>query len=37
MSDWNGFFYYFIIGATLLLSTLGLWFTAIMPGIDSWN
>ena len=37
MNDWSSFFYYFIIGATLLLSTLGLWFTAIMPGIDSWN
>jgi hypothetical protein len=34
---WNDFFYYFIIGATLLLSALGLWFTAIMPGIDRWN
>ena len=37
MNGWNSFFYYFIIGATLLLSTLGLWFTAIMPGIDRWN
>ena len=37
MNGWNDFFYYFIIGAMLLLSTLGLMFTAIMPGIDSWN
>ncbi len=37
MNVWNDFFYYFIIGATLLLSALGLWFTAIMPGIDRWN
>ena len=37
MNGWNDFFYYFIIGATLLLSALGLWLTAIMPGIDSWN
>ena len=37
MNGWNDFFYYFIIGATLLLSALGLWFTAIMPGIDRWN
>ena len=37
MNGWNDFFYYFIIGSTLLLSALGLWFTAIMPGIDRWN
>ena len=37
MNGWNDFFYYFIIGSTLLLSTLGLWFTAIMPGVDRWN
>ena len=37
MNGWNDFFYYFTIGSTLLLSTLGLWFTAIMPGIGSWN
>ena len=37
MNVWNDFFYYFIIGATLLLSALGLWFTAIIPGIDRWN
>ena len=37
MNGWNDFFYYFIIGATLLLSMLGLWLTAIMPGVDRWN
>ena len=37
MNGWNDFFYYVIIGSTLLLSTLGLWFTAIMPGVDRWN
>jgi signal transduction histidine kinase len=37
VNGWNDFFYYFIIGSTLLLSTLGLWFTAIMPGVDRWN
>ena len=37
MKSWSDFFYYFIIGTTLLLSMLGLWFTTIMPGIDSWN
>jgi len=35
--SWNEFFYYFVIWATLMLSTLGLWFTAIMPGIDGWS
>ncbi len=30
-------FYVFIIGAALLLSALGLWFTAIIPGIDRWS
>ena len=37
MKSWSDFFYYFIIGTTLLLSMLGLWFTTIIPGIDSWN
>jgi hypothetical protein len=31
------FFYFFIIGVTLLLSVLGLCFIAIIPGIDRWN
>ena len=31
------FFYYFIFGALMLLCALGLWFTAIIPGIDRWN
>jgi len=30
-------FYFFIGGAALLLSVLGLWFIVIMPGIDRWN
>ena len=37
MNGLTDFLYYFIIGATLLLSMLGLWFTAIMPGVDRWN
>ncbi len=37
MNGWNDFFYYFIIGSTLLLSALGLCFIAIMPGIDRWK
>ena len=30
-------FIYFILGATLLLSVTGLWFLAVMPGIDRWS
>ena len=30
-------FFYFITGAALLLSVLGLWFTAIIPGINHWG
>ena len=31
------YFIYFMGGATLLLSMLGLWFIAIMPSIDRWR
>ena len=31
------YFIYFMGGATLLLSFLGLWFIAIMPSIDRWS
>ena len=37
MTSWIAFFYFFIIGGSVLISVLGLWFTAIMPGIDRWN
>ncbi|MBR6840083.1 MAG: hypothetical protein IKM82_05780, partial [Oscillospiraceae bacterium] len=37
MSYWIPLFYFFLTGAALLLSAIGLWFTAIMPGIDRWN
>ncbi len=38
MIDWNAtYFIYFICGAALMLSFLGLWFIAIMPGIDQWS
>ncbi|MBR3016274.1 MAG: histidine kinase [Clostridia bacterium] len=37
MSGWNSSFYIFIIGAVLLLSLMGLWFTAILPGMDRWS
>ncbi len=30
-------FYFSIISSALVLSLMGLWFTAIMPGIDGWN
>ena len=37
MNGWIDSFYYFITGAALLLSALGLWFTAILPGLDHWS
>ncbi len=37
MNDWISFFYSFILGAALLLAVLGVWFTAIMPGLDRWS
>ena len=37
MSGWNSSFYIFIIGAVLLLSLMGLWFTAVLPGMDRWS
>ena len=37
MSTWLDVFYVFIIGATLSLSAMGLWFTAVIPGLDRWS
>ena len=37
MIHWSDIFYFSVISAALLLSVLGLWFTAIVPGIDRWN
>lgn len=37
MSYWIPLFYFFLIGAALLLSAIGLWFTAIVPGVDRWS
>ncbi len=37
MNSWVDIFYFFIGGVALILSALGLWFTAIMPGIDRWS
>ena len=37
MNGWIEYFYFFIIGAALLLSVLGLWLTAILPAVDRWS
>ena len=37
MNSWSDSFYFFISGVALLLSIMGLWFTAIIPGIDRWS
>ena len=37
MNGWSDSFYYFITGAALLLSVMGLWFTVLVPGIDRWS
>ena len=34
---WSDVFYFSIVSAAMLLSALGLWFTAIIPGIDRWS
>ena len=37
MNNWTDYFYFFILGAALLLAALGVWFTAIMPVLDRWS
>ena len=37
MNDWSSIFYFSIISSALMLSLLGLWFAAIMPGFSRWN
>ena len=37
MIGWSSIFYISIVSAALLLSAMGLWFVAVMPGIDRWN
>lgn len=37
MIGWSSVFYFSIISTALLLSALGLWLTAAMPGIDRWG
>ena len=36
MNTWSDYYYFIIAGAALLLSILGLWFAAILPGVDRW-
>lgn len=37
MIEWNNLFYLFIISVALLLSLLGLWFAALLPGTDRFS
>ena len=37
MNIWSDIFYFSVITALLVLSVTGLWFTAIMPGMDRWS
>ena len=37
MNDWIELFSFSIAGAALLLSIMGLWFAATIPGIDRWS
>jgi len=37
VNGWTEPFYYFIVGAALLLTVTGLWFSVIMPCIDPWS
>jgi sensor histidine kinase YesM len=37
MNDWSDIFFISIISTALMLSLIGLWFVAVMSGIDRWN
>ena len=37
MSSGLEIFYFSIFGAALLLSAMGVWFTAVIPGLDRWS
>lgn len=37
MSSWLDIFFFSIFGAALLLCVMGVWFTAIIPGLDRWS
>ena len=34
---WSDIFYFSIISVALVLNVMGLWFTAVMPGMDYWS
>ena len=37
MNGWTDFFWHFLIGVAMLLTIMGLWFTAIMPCMTRWS
>ena len=37
MSSALDIFYFSIFGAAVLLSVMGVWFTAVIPGLDRWS
>ena len=37
MNGWMDLLYAFLLGAALVLCALGLWFTAVIPGVDRWS
>ena len=37
MNNWIDTIYAIIFGAAILLSVIGIWFTAIIPGMDRWS
>ena len=37
MNDWIVYLNFSILGAALLLSVMGLWFTVVIPGMDRWS
>ena len=37
MSHWTSLFYFSAFIAAMLLSVLGLWFAAVIPGLDRWS
>ena len=37
MTGWIQILYGSLLGAALLLSALGLWFIAVIPGMDRWS
>ena len=37
MNALSDIFYFSIVSAAMMLSVLGLWVTAVMPGLDRWS